>query len=184
MGPLNPSEASPDAPARAESARNLAIVGQVGDAYGVRGWVRVASYTVPPGNLLTYRPWFLHRAGHWRPMNPLQAKPHGEGFIASFPGIGDRDSALALKGCRLGVPAESFPPTEENEYYWRDLIGLKVIDQEGKALGVVERLIETGARDLLSVTGEPPILIPFARQFVTEVRLREGFLRVDWTEAD
>lgn len=184
MAPLNQSEASPDVPVSAEPARDLAIVGQICDAHGVRGWVRVASYTVPPSNLLTYRPWFLARAGRWRPMDPLQTKPHGEGFIASFPGIDDRNSALALKGCRLGVPAESFPPTGEDEYYWRDLIGLKVIDLEGRALGVVERLIETGARDLLAVAGEPPILIPFARQFVTEVRLREGFLRVDWTEAD
>ena len=184
MPSLNQNKALPDAPASAGSAQDLAIVGQVGDAYGVHGWVRLASYTAPPSNLLGYRPWFLRRAGEWRPMDPLQAKPHGEGFIARFPGIGDREAALALKGCQLGVPAERFPPTEQDEYYWRDLIGLKVIDQNGNLLGTVERLIETGAKDLLEVAGEQPALIPFARQFVTEVHPRQGFLRVDWMEPD
>ncbi len=165
-------------------AEEPVVVGQVGGAHGVRGWVRLTSYTDPPGNLLQYRPWFLRCAGEWRGIEVLEARPRGEGFVAWFSGIQDRDAALALRGSEVGVPASSFPPADPGETYWRDLIGLRVVNRDGTALGIVERLIETGAHDVLVVKGERERLIPFAREFVTEVLREQGLLRVDWTDFD
>ena len=104
--------------------------------------------------------------------------------MASLSGIEDRNAALALGECKIGVPAGSFPPPGSGEYYWRDLVGLRVVNSDGTAFGTVERLIETGAHDVLVVKGERERLIPFVKQFVTRVVPDEGLLRVDWTDFD
>ena len=114
----------------------------------------------------------------------VEARARGDGFVAAFSGIGDRDAALAIRGCRIGVPAGCFPPAEPGEFYWRDLIGLKVANADGAVLGIVERLIETGAHDVLVVRGERERLIPFVKRFVTGVVPEDGLLRVDWTDFD
>ena len=148
------------------------------------GWVRLASYTDPPENLLKYRPWLLRRSGEWRSVDVLAIQPHGDGFVASLAGIEDRDAALEIGGSEIGVPAGSFPPLAPGDHYWRDLIGLDVINRDGAALGTVERLLETGAHDVLVVRGECERLIPFVEQYVTEVATADGWLRVDWTDFD
>ncbi len=160
------------------------IVGRLGGAHGVRGWVRIASYTQPPENLLHYKPWFLQHSGVWQPVDLLEIRPHGDGFVARLSGIDDRDAALAAGGCRIGVPAGSFPATEPGEYYWRDLVGLEVINSDGSVLGSVERLIETGAHDVLVVGGERERMIPFVSRYVTRVVLEDGLLQVDWLDFD
>ena len=104
--------------------------------------------------------------------------------MASFAGIRDRNEALAISGCAIGVPAGTFPPAAPDEYYWRDLIGLNVVNSDGTAMGVVERLIETGAHDVLVVKGEQERLIPFVEQFVIQVLPEQGFVRVDWVDFD
>lgn len=156
----------------------------MGGAHGIRGWVRLTSYTDPPANLLNYKPWFLHRAAQWQPVEVLATRPRNEGFVVSFAGIDDRDAALAIRGCEIGVPASCFPPAATGEYYWRDLIGLQVVDRGGAVLGTVERLMETGANDVLVVKGERERLIPFVAEFVTDVLPEQGLLRVDWMDFD
>ena len=126
----------------------------------------------------------MRRAEEWRSIDVLDTEPHGEGFVASFSGIGDRNAAAAISGCEIGVPAGGFPPAGPGEHYWRDLIGLQVVNSDGTVLGTVERLIETGAHDVLVVTGESERLIPFVGQFVMQVLPREGLLRVDWVDFD
>ncbi len=146
--------------------------------------MRLVSYTDPPGNLLNYTPWFLRRSGEWQAIDVLEIQPHGEGFVASLSGIEDRNAALAIGGCKIGVPASSFPPPGPGETYWRDLMGLRVVNSDGTVFGTVERLIETGAHDVLVVKGERERLIPFVKQFVIRVVPDEGLLRVDWTDFD
>lgn len=146
--------------------------------------MRIASYTDPPENLLKYRPWFLRRSGEWQAIDVLEIQPHRDGFLALLSGIEDRNAALAIVGSRIGVHPASFPPPAPGEYYWRDLIGLEVINSDGVELGAVERLIETGAHDVLVVKGKRERLIPFVEQYVTHVVPEDGLLRVDWTDFD
>ena len=150
----------------------------------MRGWVRLASYTDPPENLLKYRPWLLRRSGEWQAVDVLEIEPHGDGFVALLAGIGDRNAALAIGGSEIGVHASSFPPAEPDEYYWRDLIGLEAVNRDGAVLGTVERLIDTGAHDVLVIRGERERLIPFVERYVTRVVPEDGLLRVDWTDFD
>ena len=176
-----------DEPADASAAAQFVAVGRVGGPYGVRGWLRIVSFTVPPANLLNYRPWSLRLPqrpaawGCWRPCNLGVAKAHGEGFIASFGGVADRSAAMRLSGAQVGVPVSSLPPLPEDEFYWRDLIGLRVLNHNGDELGLVQRLLPTGGHDVLVVRGgAAEVLIPFVEVYVTEVRPEEGCIRVRW----
>ena len=168
----------------------MVTVGRVGGAYGVQGWVRVVSFTDPPSNLLDYQPWHLRKQGTggavpcWQ-LQPAEAvKPHRDGFVARFPDVGDRDAALRLAGAEIGVPAASLPAPGEGEFYWRDLIGLRVVDQNGKELGVVRRLLPTGVHDVMAIEGGEDggeeVLIPFVSAHVRAVRIQNGVIEVDW----
>lgn len=159
----------------------MVVVGKVGRPYGVRGWVHVSSFTEPAENLLAYRPWQLHRGGSWQCMQVDQVRAHKQGFVASFEGIGDRDKAALLAGCEIGVDADVLPAPAPDEYYWKDLIGLAVVDCDGRQMGRVESLLSTPAHDVLEVGGDgEAILIPFVAAHVVTVDLEGGRIVVDW----
>lgn len=146
-------------------------VARIGDAWGVKGWIRVEPYARDPKALFSSRRWFLQApAGRPRPAGapPLprllritQAKEHGEGVVASAQELPDRSSAEALKGARVFVSRASFPTAATDEYYWVDLIGLEVFNRSGEHLGTVTDLLDTGAHSVLrlripqSVVAEP-----------------------------
>jgi 16S rRNA processing protein RimM len=153
------------------------IVGQIRGLYGVRGWVKVFSYTDPITNIINYSPWFVNQ----KMFAVSQAKAHGKGIIAKFESINDRDGAATLLGAELAIDREQLPTTATDEFYWHDLIGLTVINHEGITFGKVESLIATGANDVLVVSGERERLIPFVMNHVVlEVNLVESTLRVNW----
>ena len=168
----------------------MVVVGQVGGPYGVRGWVHVLSFTAPPAGLLGYAPWHLRlkrdadAPGAWCLRDRAVAKTHGEGFVASFDRIGDRSAALQLAGAEIGVTADRLPPLSEDEFYWRDLIGLQVLNQHGEALGEVRRLMSNGAQDVLVIGDDAETLIPFVRKHVAEVLRQEGCIHVHWEGLD
>ena len=169
---------------------DMVVIGQVGGPYGVRGWVHVLSFTAPPAGLLGYAPWHLRLKrdagawGDWRLRDRAAAKIHGEGFVASFDRIGDRSAALQLAGAEIGITADRLPPLSEDEFYWRDLIGLQVLNQHGEALGEVRRLMSNGAQDVLVIGDDAETLIPFVRKHVAEVRRQEGCIHVHWEGLD
>jgi 16S rRNA processing protein RimM len=168
-------------------AGDVVVVGRIAGAFGVRGWVRVQSFTDPPENLLEYDPWLLESSDGWRPAGRQQARSQSQGLVAELRGVQDRDAAEALKGVLIGVPSSSLPGTGSDEYYWRDLIGLSVLDLDGEPLGRVVEMLATGANDVMVVALEPGgerELIPFDRRYVPEVNLAGGFVRVDWVVGD
>ncbi len=153
------------------------IVGQIRGLYGVRGWVKVFSYTDPITNIINYSPWFVNQ----KMFAVSQAKAHGKGIIAKFESINDRDEAVTLLGAELAIDHEQLPATATDEFYWHDLIGLTVINHEAITFGKVESLIATGANDVLVVSGERERLIPFVmNDVILEVNLVESTLRVNW----
>lgn len=179
----------------------VVVVGRIQGAYGIKGWVRLQSYTDPVENLLDYSPWMLESAAGWQAFESLETRPHKQGFVAALRGITDRTSAAALQGRHIGVAAGVLPATDEDEYYWRDLIGLDVVDGTRTMLGMVTGLLATGAHDVMvispreasstdglgsrevdgqSVVEESELLIPFARRYVLEVDLTAGRIIVDW----
>jgi 16S rRNA processing protein RimM len=156
-------------------------MGHISGPYGVQGWVKVRSYTSMPDDLLTYQPWYLNTGGSWQRIEVLEGRLHGKGLVARLPDCGDRESAAALTGTEIGIYRSQLPQTEHNEYYWNDLVGAQVVTLDGEVLGVVDYLLETGANDVLVVTGDRERLIPFIQgQVVASVDLDAGIIRVDW----
>jgi len=159
----------------------MVLLGKISGIYGVRGWVRVYSYTRPRDNIIRYRCWYLKQADDWKPVQVAEARVHGKGVIARLEGCEDRDAAQALMGCEIGIDRDQLPAPEPGEYYWSDLQGLQVVTLDGEPLGTVDYLMETGANDVLVVKGERERLIPFVSgQVVVEVDQEKGEIRVDW----
>jgi 16S rRNA processing protein RimM len=177
-----------------DPAHEPVVVGRIAGAFGVLGWVRVVSFTEPPENLISYRPWLIGEGPGWRSVTPAACKTHGGGFVVQLRELSSREQAQALAGRLVAVPRSLLPEIEsETEYYWRDLIGLVVLDPEGRRIGRVDHLIATGAHDVLAIDTKEAdaesssragsqLLVPFLRQFVTAVDLDRGVLVVDWQE--
>ena len=158
------------------------LVGEIGAPFGVRGWVKVRSYTDPPENLLTYQPWQLEdQREEVKEVTLIQGRLQGTVLVAEIRGIQDRDQALLLRGRKITVPRAVFPMPMPGTYYWTDLVGLRVLTDQGQDLGKVTGLIETGANDVLVVRGERERLIPFViGTYVKRVDLGDGCLEVEW----
>lgn len=164
------------------------VIGEIGRAHGVRGWVWVTSYTRPLEDIRRYRQWFVEDAskgtngGVWYPVKAIHNQP--KGVVAQLDGVTDRDAAERLTGRRISVDAADLPPTTGDEYYWRDLIGCAVVNTDGIELGTVRELIETGANDVLVVDGDRERLIPFAPgEIIVSVDVATKRLTVDWDPA-
>lgn len=168
-----------DADAGAGQAR--IVVGRITGVYGVRGWVRLASFTDPIENLLAYRPWLVEDRGVWRELVVHEVRPQGKGFVARIEGCGDRDEAARFAGRDLCMPAERLPQAEEGEYYWFELEGLRVVNADGIEFGKVDHLFATGANDVMVVRDGPrERLLPFIADVIVEVQRSEGVIRVEW----
>ncbi len=156
-------------------------VGRVNGLFGTRGWVKVFSHTRPRENLLTYNPWFLRTDGEWQAFQVLEARQHHGGVIARLAGVDDRDQAGVLVRRDVAIKREQLGPASTGDYYWADLVGLRVVNRAGEELGRVSSLMETGAHDVLRIEGKREYLIPFVRDvYVLAVDLIGGEMQVDW----
>jgi 16S rRNA processing protein RimM len=167
--------------AAAPTATKPVILGRVSGVYGVKGWVRVHSYTEPREAILAYRDCALLRDGNWQSVRIAEGKRHGKSLIARFADVGNRDDAAAYVGDDIGVARESLPEAGSGEYYWADLEGLQVVHTDGRMLGTVAYLLATGANDVLVVQGGKEVLVPFIREdVIKDVDLANGVIKVDW----
>lgn len=156
-------------------------LGRITGLFGVKGWVKVFSYTDPREAILNYEEWWLNRDGAWQATGLQEGQRHGKTVIAHLDGVDDRDAAAALIGCDIGVPRDRLPTPEKGRYYWRDLEGLKVVHRDGTELGTVECVMETGANDVLVTAGDKERLIPFVvDEVILDVDLANGVIEVDW----
>jgi 16S rRNA processing protein RimM len=178
-------------------------VGYIAGAWGIKGWFKIIPHAPDPQALFSTKRWYLRApddrprpagAAAWpRLLRVSQAKEHGDGVVAAAAEVPDRNAAEALKGAAVYVSRGSFPTADPNEYYWVDLLGLRVVNREGQALGTVADLLDTGAHSVLRVVEEAPAtaasapakaaverLIPFVAHYIDEVDLPGRCIRVDW----
>lgn len=165
----------------------MLVLGRIVAPFGVQGWVRVHPFADDPAQWAKLPRWWLSRdaeAGPWREVDLTQARVHGESLVALIGGTGDRNGAEQLDGFYIGAPREVMPKPAPDEYYWSDLIGLDVVNEQDCRFGKVAGLIETGANDVLQVSdGDRERLIPFVAAVVKDVDFGAGRIRVAW-EAD
>jgi 16S rRNA processing protein RimM len=159
-------------------------IGRFSGVFGVRGWLRVLSYTRPAANIVDYRPWFLLDGGTLAPIQIAETDWRGHVLVARIAGIDVREEAATWVGREIFITREQLPPPGPGDIYWADLIGLNVVNRSGVVLGEVTRLLETGAHDVLVVRGDQERLIPFVRGVhVLDIDMVARRVTVDW-EAD
>ncbi|AKJ42851.1 ribosome maturation factor RimM [Pragia fontium] len=167
---------------------NPIVLGKLGSTYGIRGWLRVFSSTEQSESIFDYQPWYIQRAGEWRVIELESWKRHNQDLIIKLKGVDDRDVANGLTNCEIAVDSQQLPTLEEGDYYWKDLMGCKVVTTSGYELGKVTDMMETGSNDVLVVRanlkdafGAKERLIPFLDgQVIKKVDLAAQSIEVDW----
>lgn len=155
-------------------------VGRVSGLFGVKGWVKIHSYTEPRENVVEYTQWILERDGAEHRIEVEAGQRSGKNVLAKLRGIDDRDEARQWLGAEISVERAALPPCEPGEYYWVDLEGLSVRNLRGEALGEVDYMMATGANDVMVLRGGGDRLIPFVPSVVREVNVDDGYVVVDW----
>ena len=165
---------------------SLTVIGKIVGVYGIKGWLKVLSYTRPKENILKYGPWLVKQNNDWLEMQLLEGKQQGKGLIASFAGIIARDEAMTLVGSELAIERDQLPVPKEGEFYWHDLINMQVINKQNEILGVVTEFLETGANDVLVVEAEKQRhLIPYVQDvYIKDIDIEQGVIQVDWQSDD
>lgn len=162
---------------------NIVRLGYISGVHGIRGWVKVHSFTQPVEAILEYRPWLMGE--ELEAVEIRAGRPQGKTLVAQLPGVEDPEAARAWVGKTIAVERARLPGLPRDSYYWADLEGLEVRTVAGQVLGRVATLIETGANDVLVVRGERERLIPFVPgRYVKRVALQAGLIEVDWDPED
>ena len=166
-------------------ASDKVIVGKIGAPYGVKGWVKINSYTETPEGIFEYAPWFL---GDEKEYQIDQWRPHGKSLVAKIVGVDSRDDAERIKNLDININASQLPDLGDEGVYWRELTGMKVVTTQGYDLGVVKEVFNTGANDVIHVKanvgdafGQKERLLPFVFDSVVQtVDKTERVITVEW----
>lgn len=164
------------------------IIGKVGAPHGVKGWVKINSYTEQTSGIFDYQPWRLSLGQKEQSYEVEEWRLHSKAIVAKLVGVDDRDQAEAIKNFEISVKAEMLPELAEDEFYWRDLVGMKVLTDKGYDLGVVKELFETGSNDVLLVKanhndgfGKKERMIPYIfDQVIKSIDQVDKTIMVDW----
>jgi 16S rRNA processing protein RimM len=183
-----------------DDASDMVILGRVTGVYGVQGWLKIFSYTDPMESIIDYSPWYVRaenrKRAPWTEVRLKAGKRHAKTVIVKLENCDDRDLAMNYIGSEIAIKREQLEPLKgKNAYYWRDLFGLRVVNQQGAELGVVKTLMETGVNDVLVViseekgmtekdgsqSGYKERLIPWTMDnAIIAVDLEHGVITVDW----
>jgi 16S rRNA processing protein RimM len=174
------------------------VLGRITGVYGVKGWLKVFSYTDPMEAIVDYRPWLIKPEGRKTPWNQIElesGKRHAKTVVVKFAGCNDRDLAMTYIGSEIAIEKSQLETLQgKDEYYWHDLMGLRVINQQNIELGLVKDIMETGVNDVLVVVYESESteaettgseqrerLIPWTmHNAIVSVDLEKGVIEVDW----
>jgi 16S rRNA processing protein RimM len=164
------------------------LLGRIVGVHGVRGMVKLESFTEPRLAIFDYKPWLLERdAGGFETIAEAQGHAQGKGIVATLAGIGDRDVAATWIGARIWISRDTLPQPESGEFYQTDLEGLQVVNEAGEDLGRVSHLFDNGAHEVLVTRDEAgrERLIPYVVDvYVKAVDLDAGRITVDWDKDD
>ena len=171
-----------------EESNKVITLGKIGAVYGIKGWLKVHSFTGEPEAILDYFPWSLKLGNKIQTVEITDWRKHNKSLIVQVTGIDDRDRAQALVGSEILVNEAALPELPEGEFYWRDLMGMSVVTTKGYDLGVVSDMMETGANDVFVVKanrndgfGKKERLIPYLfEEVVISVDAINRKICVDW----
>jgi len=167
---------------------NRIVMGKLGSTYGIRGWLKVFSYTDNAESIFDYSPWYLNQKGKWVEYKVESWKRHGQGYVCKLAGLDVREDAQLMTNFEIAIDPASLPELSEDEFYWRELFGMQVFTTKGYDLGEVTDLLETGSNDVLVIKanlkdafGQKERLIPYLEEQVIKKVDREARrIEVDW----
>lgn len=171
------------------------LIGKIVGFFGVKGWVKVHSYTQPKENILTYSTLLLKKKvvdkektknsktrWEWQETELADGKPQGKGIVVKLKEIEDRTAAESWLGTEIYITREQMEELAADEFYWHDLIDCEVINEQDVKLGNVKCLLETGANDVLVLNPGNRLLPYIWEQVIKSVDVKEKMIRVDWPE--
>ena len=157
------------------------LIGQVSGCFGVKGWLKIFSYSDPRENISTYKNWIIDGKLY----ESIQSKKNGKLVVAKLKGVDDKETAQTFIGKKIEIEPQQLADLNQGQFYWRDLVGLNVSNTDGVAFGKVKSMLDTGANDVIIVKGERERLIPFIiDNTVIKVDLEQQTLLVNWHEDD
>jgi 16S rRNA processing protein RimM len=157
----------------------------VAGLYGLKGWVKIVSYTEPRENILSYQPWYvavvLKGEKSWQPLSDVKARVHGKGIVAQLEVDDDPNTAGRWLDKDIAIIRAQLPQLPSGDYYWSELLGCKVLTLDNVDLGTLDHFFNTGANDVMVVSGERERLIPYIKgSVVCSIDLAGKIMRVDW----
>lgn len=160
----------------------MVIVGKFGKTFGVKGWITIHSFTDPKENILLYKNWYFKsgKATEWAKINIEQSAFRGKNILVKILDLNTIDEVAPFINAEIAIKKSELPPLTIGEYYWADLEGLKVINQQNEELGTVSHLFATGSNDVLFVKNHREHLIPFIKDVIIKVDLAKQLIIVNW----
>jgi 16S rRNA processing protein RimM len=160
------------------------ILGKVVGVHGLKGDLKVFSFTKPRENILSYKTWLVEFQGDWKKVSVSSGRRQGKNVVAHFMDIENRESAEQWIGCQVAIERSQLATLEKDEYYWADLVGLQVFNLENQCLGQIDYMLDTGANDVMVLKGDQERLVPWLMdKVVLDVDLTQGIVKVDWDYA-
>ena len=124
----------------------------------------------------------MHKGNCWEEIHLEDSRENSNHLIVKLPNYNSPEKARSLSNVKIAVLQNQLPKLQNNEYYWIDLIGSKIINLENFDLGIVQNLISTGANDVLVTLGDRKRLIPYISTVILKVDLAEKVIHVDWQQ--
>jgi len=157
------------------------VIGRFGRTHGVSGQICVHSFADERANILAYSDWYIQRNGLFQRIQFLDEVDQVKSLLVRVEGFSSREAVATLTNVDIWIQRVCLPELSSDEYYWHELIGLKVFDLHGSLLGEVCEMLDTGANDVLVVQGDRRRLIPYVRgTVVLDINRQERTMRVDW----
>ncbi len=154
--------------------------------YGIKGWLWVFSLTDNRSDIFNMPQWYMKTATGFKPLTVNEWREQGAGLVASFKEVPDRNMAETMNGVSVWVDKSHLPALSENEYYWSDLVGLTVINEEGENLGMIKEIFESPAHEIIYIKptsesiDDEERLIPWHVDIVLNVDLAAKTMLVAW----
>ena len=161
------------------------LIGKISNPHGIKGWVKVISFTDPIENILSYKKWIISDEEREKTYSLEDSRVQGNKIVIKLENINNRNDADLLKNSVIHVNRSDLPELDENSYYWEDLVDFNVIDIKGNPMGKVDSLFRTGSNDVLVIIDETKerLLVPFIMEEVIKyVDLTKELISIDWPE--
>ena len=154
-------------------------MGRFGAPHGVKGAIKLHSWSTPADNIFSYKPWCLLIDKAWKPISPILLS-QGNQIIISIEGVDNRDEAAKLTNKEIYIDRSQLPKLSPGQYYWSDLAGMDVLNNGEQLLGKVAYVFNTGSNDILAIQGEHECMLPFLPETIINVDMPNNTILVNW----